>query len=103
MEKAGWLYSVPKFRNRRGRPVEIKNKMGNSFRFCDHITAHTMRRTAITTLLILGVPEMVVRKISGHAAGSQELHRSVSIAQDYLEQEVKKAYSLLAPDYKKQC
>ncbi len=102
IEIAGWSYSLPKFRNQRGRPVEIKTKMDNSFRFCDHITAHTMRRTAITTLLILGVPEMVVRKISGHAPGSQEFYRYVSVAQDYLDQEVKRAYSVLSPDYKKQ-
>jgi len=42
-----------------------------------------MRRTAITTLLIMGVPEAMVRKISGHAPGSKEFYKYVGIAQDY--------------------
>ena len=50
-----------------------------------------MRRTAITSLLILGVPEQVVRKISGHAAGSKEFYKYVSIAEAYLSKEVQQA------------
>ena len=91
----GWSYPMPKYRHRQGKVVEIKNKEGNTFSFCDHITAHTMRRTAITTLLILGVPELMVRKISGHAQGSTEFYRYVSVAQEYLNQEVKNAYKKL--------
>jgi hypothetical protein len=40
-------------------------------------------------LLMLGVPEMIVRKISGHAAGSREFYRYVCLVQDYLNEEVK--------------
>ena len=54
-----------------------------------------MRRTAITTLLIMGVPETMVRKISGHAPGSNEFYKYVGIAQDYLNREVKTAYQKL--------
>ena len=36
IEKAGWVYNLPKIRNRMGTPVEIKNKSGNTYRFCDH-------------------------------------------------------------------
>ena len=62
-----------------------------------------MRRTAITTLLIMGVPEMVVRKISGHAPGSKEFYRYVSVAEDYMNQEVKNAHKkLVETDYKLQ-
>ena len=59
-----------------------------------------MRRTAITTLLIMGVPELIVRKISGHAPGSKEFYCYVSVAQDYMNQEVKIAYKkLVETDY----
>ena len=54
-----------------------------------------MRRTAITTLLMLGVPENLVRRVSGHAPGSKEFYKYVSIAQEYLNEEVKNAYKKL--------
>jgi hypothetical protein len=54
-----------------------------------------MRRTAITTLLILGVPELVVRKLSGHAAGSKEFYKYISIANDYTNQQLKQAHHKL--------
>ena len=54
-----------------------------------------MRRTAITTLLILGVPEHIVR-ISGHSPNSKEFYRYVVIAQDYLNKHVMDAYDKLA-------
>jgi integrase len=95
IERAGWTYHLPKIRNRKGNPLEIKSNTKRSFRFCDHITTHTMRRTAITTLLMMGVPETMVRKISGHAAGSKEFYKYVSIAQDYLNKEVINAFEKL--------
>lgn len=95
IELAGYTYPVPKFRYKNGKLTELKTKEGKTYRFCDHISAHTMRRTAITNLLILGVPEMVVRKISGHAPGSKEFFKYVSIAQDYTNQHVENAYKIL--------
>jgi integrase len=49
IKKAGWDHFLPKIRHRRGVPVEVKTKQGDTYRFYDHITIHTMRRTAITT------------------------------------------------------
>ncbi len=99
MKQAGYTTTLPKMRYSAGRLIEIKTKAGNSFRFYDHISSHTMRRTAITNLLILGVPEMVVRKISGHAAGSKEFYRYISLAQDYTNQHLTIAYEkLLKPN-----
>jgi integrase len=95
IEKAGWNYLLIKVRSRKGKLTEIKNTDGKSWRFYQHMTAHTMRRTAITTLLIMGVSEMIVRKISGHAPGSKEFYRYVDIAQDYMNQEVKMAFKKL--------
>ena len=95
MEAAGWTYNLPKIRYRQGKPVELKNKQGNGFRFCDHITAHTMRRTAITTLLLLGVEENMVRTISGHSPGSKEFYKYVALVQNYLNQQVMNAHDKL--------
>jgi integrase len=95
IEQAGYTHCLPKLRYTQGRLTEIKTKQGNSFRFCDHISSHTMRRTAITNLLVLGVPEMVVRKISGHAAGSKEFYRYISLAQDYSNHHLTIAYEKL--------
>lgn len=95
IKQAGWEYSVPKNRSCKGKMEELKTETGSTWPFYQHMTAHTMRRTAITTLLIMGVPETVVRKISGHAPGSKEFYKYVGIAQEYLSQEVKKAYQKL--------
>lgn len=92
---AGWNHSLPKYISYRGEMKELMSKSGNTWLFYQHITAHTMRRTAITTLLMLGVPENIVRKISGHAPASKEFYKYVSIAQEYLSQEIKNAYKKL--------
>jgi integrase len=99
IEKAGWTQVLTKTISRQGKVLEIKSKKGITWQFHQHITAHTMRRTAITTLLILGVPEMIVRKISGHAPGSKEFYKYVAIAQEYLNQEVQTAYKKLVNEH----
>jgi integrase len=90
MEKAGWTEPFLRRRQRRGVPVEVyKDPIKKvPYRFCDMITTHTMRRTAITTMLSLGMNEQVVRKISGHAANSKEFYRYVSFAQSYQDREI---------------
>ena len=54
-----------------------------------------MRRTAITTLLILGMPEHLVRKISGHSHASNSFNRYVHYAQVYIDKEIDKVHSKL--------
>ena len=98
-ERAGWTYLLPKIRHRQGVAVEVKTRQNKCYRFCDHLSTHTMRRTAITTLLIMGVPETMVRRISGHADGSKEFYKYVAIVQDYMNEKVRDAYSkLIEPD-----
>ena len=92
IKKAGWDYSLPKIRHRMGEAVEIKTFTGETYKFYNHITAHTMRRTAITTLLLMGVDENSVRSISGHAPGSAEFYRYVVVIQEYLNAKVKEAH-----------
>ena len=94
IEKAGWVEPVKKVREKRGNPKEIR-KETISYRFCDLVSSHTMRRTAITTMLTLGVPEHIVRNVSGHAAGSKEFFKYVAIAQIYKDRELDTMFSKL--------
>lgn len=95
IKNAGWGYFMPKIRHRYGSAIEIKNTNGESWKFYQHITAHTMRRTAITVLLMMGLSENIVRRISGHAPGSKEFHKYVILSNDYLNDNLKNAYEKL--------
>lgn len=77
-----------KYRTKRGvRFVVYKNRTKKEhFTLADHITTHTMRRTAITTMLRFGTPDQIVRKISGHAANSKEFYRYVEFSQSYVDE-----------------
>lgn len=79
---------LKKHRTKRGVKYEVyKNKARKEhYTLADHITTHTMRRTAITTMLRLGMPDQVVRKISGHAANSKEFFRYVEFVQSYVDE-----------------
>jgi intergrase/recombinase len=52
----------------------------------------TERKTAISTMLALGMPEHIVLKISGHAANSKGFFRYVKMAQNVIEQEADKVF-----------
>jgi len=98
IELAGWDHITPKTRNRRGQPVVIyrDDKRKKHFRFCDLVSTHTMRRTAITTLLNLGMDENDVRRISGHAPGSVEFYKYVKFSQEKLDESSEKVFEKLA-------
>ncbi|MFN8266120.1 MAG: tyrosine-type recombinase/integrase [Chitinophagaceae bacterium] len=103
MELAGWTQLTGKRRKRDGVYQEVKSvkiEIGKGYRFCDLVSSHTMRRTAITTMLILGMPEHVVRKISGHAADGKAFYRYVNFVQSYLDTEIDKVHSWMASDKK---
>ena len=87
-------------RHKRGVPVYLyKDPIRKiPFRLSDLVSSHTMRRTAITTLLCLKVPETVVRKISGHAPNSKEFYKYVELSQKYMDEEVERAHSLLGKE-----
>jgi hypothetical protein len=63
IEQAGWTEEVGKMRKVRGISRQIKREGGKVFRFCDLATSHLMRRTAITTMLMNGVPESVIKQL----------------------------------------
>lgn len=91
-EKAGFTTPIEMSRERQGKPKNINKKQ---VRFCDKMSSHMMRRTAITTLLILGMPEHLVRKISGHSHASNSFNRYVHYAQAYIDKEIDKVHSKL--------
>lgn len=98
LEQAGFTHPVYISRKRRGISIEQKKRkkdVRESFRFCDVATTHTMRRTAITTMLSLGVPEQMVRKISGHSPSGKEFYRYVLWAQTYQDKETEKMFERL--------
>jgi site-specific recombinase XerD len=95
-KRTGWDYEVGKQRTRNGQSKElVKPDSKKTYLFCDLVSSHTMRRTAITTMLMLGMPENLVRKISGHAPHSKAFYRYVNFVQSYLDQEVDKVHSRL--------
>ena len=96
LEKADFKQEVTLLRERRGKAIiKKKGSVSTNLRFCDVASTHTMRRTAITTMLCLGVPEGVVRKISGHAPHTKEFYRYVLWAQSYQDSATEKAFQML--------
>lgn len=83
-----------KERTKRGVKYPIyKNKAKRQhYTLADHITTHTMRRTAITNMLRLGMPEQAVRKISGHSANSKEFFRYIELAQLFIDEHTDKVF-----------
>jgi integrase len=86
-----------KTRMRRGKQVVIYKDKAKKLHYtlADHITSHTMRRTAITTMLLLGMPEAYVRMISGHSKSSKEFYKYVEYTQHILDAESQKIYKQL--------
>lgn len=92
---AGWTHAQQKSRNKRGvENILAASEDKTTYRFCDLLCSHTMRRTAITTMLMLGINEYVVKLVSGHSANSKSFERYVNLAQSYLDTEMDKLTSL---------
>ena len=90
---AGFDAPLEQLREKRGKVS--KSRSGRPVPFYHKMSSHMMRRTAITTLLILGMPEHLVRKISGHSPTSNSFARYVHYAQSYMDQEIDKVHRLL--------
>lgn len=97
MELAGWTEFFEKKRKRRGVSVTVFKEPVKkiNYRFCELITCHTMRRTAITTMLMLGMDEKSIRKISGHSPNSKEFFKYVSYSQTFLDRETDQVFEKL--------
>lgn len=95
-EQAGFIDPIEVSREKQGKTHLLTKKTDDSKnRFCDKMSSHMMRRTAITTLLILGMPEHLVRKISGHSHASSSFNRYVHYAQAYIDVEIGKVHNKL--------
>ncbi|MGC4102988.1 tyrosine-type recombinase/integrase [Ferruginibacter sp.] len=95
-ERAGWTKEVGKQRKKRGIDAKpLLNAANKQYRFCDLVSSHTMRKTAITTMLMLGMKEHVVKKISGHSADSKSFYRYVNLVQSYLDNEMDQVFNRL--------
>lgn len=93
VEKAGYTEPVGKARSKQGvAHQQLHPKTKKPYRFCDLVSSHIMRRTAVTTMLMHGVPEFVVKKISGHASNSKAFYRYVNLAQSFMDREVEKHF-----------
>jgi site-specific recombinase XerD len=92
-EMAGWTEPVVKKRSVRGVTKVLKPASGKPlYRFCDMASSHMMRRTAITTMIMHGVSETVVKQISGHAKGSKSFYRYVAYIQPFMDHELDKHF-----------
>lgn len=94
-EKMGLTMLMVKNRSRHGI---INYKKQKVMRFCDTMSSHLMRKTGITNLLTLGMPENLVKHISGHAGDSKSFHRYVAYSQTYMTEELDKIFAKMKPD-----
>jgi integrase len=87
-------FEMVKTREKNGKQMIVYRdpKKKKHYKLSDHISTHTMRKTAISTMLSLGMPEHIVRKISGHAANSKEFFRYVKMAQNVIDKEADKVF-----------
>jgi len=60
--------------------------------FYEVLTSHVGRKSYITNSLILGVPERVVKEVSGHR-DEKSFNRYVKLAENYKSQVIRKAFS----------
>lgn len=92
-KKANFSDPIEMTRERLGKSKRLYQQ--KQLKFYDKMSSHMMRRTAITTLLILGMPEHLVRKISGHSHASSSFNRYVHYAQTYIDKEIDKVHHKL--------
>jgi integrase len=90
-EQAGWTYPVSVTRTKQGL-FKRKQPVSSAARFCDCISSHIMRRTCITIMLTSGMPELIVKKISGHSNSSRSFYSYVNFAQEIVDQEIEKMH-----------
>ncbi|MCP9752438.1 tyrosine-type recombinase/integrase [Ferruginibacter sp. HRS2-29] len=96
---AGWTSCVGKQRKKRGVKHELTlSNRNHQYRFCDLVSSHTMRRTAITTMLMLGMKEHVVKQISGHSGDSKSFYRYINLVQSYLDNDMDIVFQKLSDD-----
>jgi integrase len=74
-----WDKPFTRIRYKQGKPIKVEMDI------CNMLTPHTQRSTGITNLLIMGMLEYEVKKISGHAKASKSFGKYVRIAQRFID------------------
>jgi hypothetical protein len=60
--------------------------------FYEVLTTHVACKSYITNSLIIGVPERVVKEVSGHKS-EKDFRRYVNLANSYKDEMIRKSYS----------
>lgn len=85
-----WTKDVMVTRYKRGEPIQIPTPI------TEMITSHTMRRTGITNLLMMGLSEIEVKSISGHSLSSKDFGKYVKIAERFISNKSNSAWGAIA-------
>lgn len=80
-------YPVTLSRMQNGKLKNVKLRGKSQLMLSDIISSHIMRRTAITSMLTMGMPELLVKKISGHSPYSRDFYRYIEYTQSFLDSE----------------
>jgi site-specific recombinase XerD len=85
-----WDSKFIRTRYKRGEGIQI------SCNIEDMISSHTMRRTGITNLLMMGLSETEVKGISGHSFSGESFAKYVKIAEQFLSKKSNDAWAKIA-------
>jgi integrase len=85
-----WGKDIVITRYKRGKPIKLSKPI------TDMITSHTMRRTGITSLLMMGLSEVEVKSISGHSLNSDDFPKYVKIAERFISKKSADAWGKIA-------
>ncbi|MNT34192.1 hypothetical protein D3C72_1701560 [compost metagenome] len=74
--------------------LQSGKKMDKEFRKYELVTCHTCRKTFISMLINKGVPEAIIKSITGHIKDSKAFVRYYQIDNDEKLQGISKAFNL---------
>lgn len=94
----GFDEEVSKVRERRGIRVKVLSdeNTGEQFKFYQLVTTHCMRRTFVTTMLEMNVPERIVKSLSGHSPNSRSFSQYVKYSQRQNDKAIDVAFNNLS-------
>lgn len=90
-----WNKPFTRIRYKQGQPIKIEMDITKM------LTPHTERSTGITNLLMMGMREFEVKKISGHAKSSSAFGKYVRIAQRFIDSKSDEAWDKIFTDKSK--
>jgi hypothetical protein len=85
-----WGSKFIRTRYKRGEPIQEYLDMANM------ISTHTMRRTGITNLLMMGLSEIEVKSISGHSFTGDSFLKYVKIAEQFISKKSNEAWAKIS-------